>query len=503
MLVSLSKTLVDCQQVCYSGSVRREESQDAVVPDTMPDVGAILSTTGCVLIRSKEVGEGRVRLEANVPARVLYRPEDGGPVRCLEIQIPFYVNLEDPQIPEGSVCRTTLRLTALETRLLNPRKVSVRAELLCSVVCYAPGQLSCCGAPAEAPEFLNLRERPVPISAVCAVTEKTFVLTDEFSIPETRGPATALLAQHTALQVEELRQSGSKLILRGSAESALSYLDENGQVGDVRFTTAFSQILELNSLPEETAADAEVLLSGAYYDLEEGTGLTGTMELHLVAQVRVWEKRTLSLLTDAYCNRYPLETEREPLALDSIARTLTLRETLRENFPTGQQAAETLQAWAEVGEARSDPEGLQVPVTVILYYLTGEGELCAARHSYTVPLRTPLEPGERLELLSAGVPELNLTPAPGGAELRLTLEARVMVLSTRTLEAVTALRYDETAPLDQSQRPSLTLLLADPAGDLWDLARENCSTPQAIRDANPAGDAAKEAVRWLLIPKIV
>ena len=63
MQVSLSQTLLACRKLCYSGAVRKEESQEFVVPDTMPDIRAILSATGNVRIRSKDLSPGRVRLE--------------------------------------------------------------------------------------------------------------------------------------------------------------------------------------------------------------------------------------------------------------------------------------------------------------------------------------------------------------------------------------------------------------------------------------------------------
>ena len=85
----------------------------------------------------------------------------------------------------------------------------------------------------------------------------------------------------------------------------------------------------------------------------------------------------------------------------------------------------------------------------------------------------------------------------------MTVEARAALTATRTLDAVTALEYDETAPLDQSERPSLVLLRAASGDDLWLLARENCSTPEAIRAANGLDALEGDWQRLLLIPKTV
>lgn len=504
MQVSLSQAVIECRQLCYSGAVRKEESQEFVVPDTMPDISAILSVTGNVRIRSKDVSQGRVRLEAKLPVRVAYVPEDEAGLRCLETELEYYVNVEDEQIDPESFCETRLTLLSLDARLPNPRKVSLRAELLCALRCYVPGQLRLPGAPEAGEEGVLVREEAVTLSPVCAATEKTFAVTDEFNLPESASPAVTILAQNTALRTEELRQSGSKLILHGSADSALVYQAEDGGTGAISFSTGFSQVIELGEdLPEDAAVSATLLLTGAYYDLTEVDGVHGTAEIHLAVQVLASAPRTLRCVTDAYSNRYALQPTVERRSFQRIGRVLTLRETLRENFSTPQPVQEAVQSWAAIGEPRAESDGLLLPVTVILYYRTPENALSAVRHTYPVKLRTALGEGESLELLSAGVPELSLIPAPGGAEVRMTVEARAALTATRTLDAVTALEYDETAPLDQSERPSLVLLRAASGDDLWLLARENCSTPEAIRAANGLDALEGDWQRLLLIPKTV
>ena len=147
MLVSLSRETVDCQLCCYTASARREEARDVVVPDTLPDIGTVLSATGTALIRGKDVSAGRVRIEAAVPVRVACLPEEGGQPFCLETELSFYCSLEDPSVTEDSVCVSRLSLLRLQARLLNPRKVAVEGELLIEASCYAAGAFALPGAP--------------------------------------------------------------------------------------------------------------------------------------------------------------------------------------------------------------------------------------------------------------------------------------------------------------------------------------------------------------------
>ena len=74
----LRKSSYPCFQLVYAETFSLSEAQESVVTDTLPDVDAVVHASGCALIRSKDVSDGRIRLEAAVPARVSCLGEDGG-----------------------------------------------------------------------------------------------------------------------------------------------------------------------------------------------------------------------------------------------------------------------------------------------------------------------------------------------------------------------------------------------------------------------------------------
>ncbi len=173
MEVKLSKTELKGYDEAFSGMTEQEGTQEMVVPDTLPDIGAVVCTSGTPLIRSKDLSEGQLRMEVNVPARIVCRPEDGQGVYALEVNIPLTVVMENTGIHEKSLCVSGLCLNALETRILNPRKVSVRAVVGASARCFLPEMISVLGAPEEPKEGqINVQEWEISFTPVCAVTEK-------------------------------------------------------------------------------------------------------------------------------------------------------------------------------------------------------------------------------------------------------------------------------------------------------------------------------------------
>ena len=500
MEITLHQTAVDCYEKVCAQRIRKEETQDSVVPDTLPDIGNILGVTGNALIRSKEVSAGRVRLEANVPAIVCYAPEEGGAPERLEVNLPLFVSLEDEAIPDGGLCVADLKLAALEARLVNPRKVSVRAELVFAADCYAPSQLRFTGVPEHTDEEINVCERTLAVTPVGAVTEKTFVLNDEFALPASVASA-RLLGQTAEAQTEELKTSGNKLLVRGRVKSNLLYLSEDGTVGAVEFSTGFTQLIEAESLPEDYFTEVRLLLSGIFYDLPEGQN-TGEAELHLVAQLVAYGQVEAKCITDAYSNRNELHLTTEPLEKRRICRTLGLRETLRALVETEPGTMELLQGFCTAGlPVMENPSEAELPLSVFLCYRSADGKLHTLRRNFPLRFSAGLPEGEELLPVEARAQELLLTPTAGGLELRANVELSAFVAETETLRCVTGMELDEEAVLDFSDRPTVVLQRVRSDEDLWQLAKENASTVRAITEANDLDALPAPWEKLLLIPK--
>ena len=62
-------------RLIWSGSIGGEENAECVVPDSMPDLGAIVDTDATLSLRSKELSGGRLSVTADISAKILYQPE--------------------------------------------------------------------------------------------------------------------------------------------------------------------------------------------------------------------------------------------------------------------------------------------------------------------------------------------------------------------------------------------------------------------------------------------
>ena len=165
----------------YCQQLTREETIEAVVPDVMPDVQQIMDTEARVYLRGKEIEDGRLSVNAFLEGTVLYQPEGESGLRRLNLSGNFSLSFDDPAIARDTSAHVTLHCTAADARMLNPRKVLLRAEITAGAAVYGQSVTGFAGS-AEG-EGLQTLQQSTTISSIAAVEEKTFVIAEDFTLP--------------------------------------------------------------------------------------------------------------------------------------------------------------------------------------------------------------------------------------------------------------------------------------------------------------------------------
>ncbi len=499
MELKLKYSESDCCSKSFSRTLRREESREAVVPDTMPDIADILFCSGRVLIRSKELREGRLSLEAAVPAAVVFRGENGD-ICSLPLELGFYMSIDEAELPADGLAAAELCLVNLDARALNPRKILLRGELETELSCYEKSKL-CLAEGVEGDETVCLRRVKSRVSLRCNLVEKSFALAAEAELPPSPA-AKEIVCAEMETAVDELKTVGSKLIVRGRVKSRVVYLDEAAQLRTVCPVTEFSQIIETGCAGENTFARVWLIPSGAEYRLiPRGDGEALDIELHMVAQAECFRNDDIVTISDAYSNNYELDARFETRHFSEISPSFCLRAELRRLYESPRTAAEISIVGCRQGSLRLTEEGLCLPVIADMVCSGSDGSVWGETRSAELCFRCSMAEGAALPEC-VEITEINAFPVAGGIELRAAGKLELRRSADTEKCCLVSLAYDENTALDNSDRPSIVLLRACDGDDIWALARENCSTIEAISAANGLDEAGEGWKKLILIPKV-
>ncbi len=498
-----NQTSISCFRQVYTGCTTKEETAETVVPDIQPDISSILSTDGSIFLRSKEMEEGRVLLNATIAVTVLYAPEGETGVRALRMNLPCSVTAEAPGTDRDCRPVAALRLTAIDARMLNPRKILVRAEVSADISCYQERELELPeDVTAEAESSLYVRRGSLALSPVTGVREKTFVLTDEYPISSSLPVPGELVREKVTLRTDDVKNVGNKLIFKGSADVSLVYLEqETSEPVEMSCTTPFSQILELDGVGEEAWSQVTLAVTGAYFELDSGQEVrTVRAEIHAVAQGVSAEAKTVAYVEDAYSNRFSLELHHLSLKETCIQRRMSVRETLRELLPSTQPITAVCCTTVRLGQPAADEGTIRCPLRAYALCRGDEGNFFELSGSFVLEAHVELEPGTQIQLLEASPVEAYAAPAGGGVELRIPVDFAFFVVAEETAEAVQAISWDEEAPISERELPSIVVRSVQEGVSLWVLAKEYHSTETLICQANGLEEGAVPS-GILLIPK--
>ncbi len=486
MEAELKTTGMECYKAVFSACVNREETSESVVPDVQPDIAEILNADGVVFLRGKEAAGGHAAVSANVECTVIYRPEGERGLQKLCIMIPLSATFEAPEITESCRMVTAVSLNSCDVRMLNPRKVLMRVDVRICLRCFEKGSMA---VPRVMPgeHGVQTREETAMISAVTGLSEKTFVISDEYQISPSKPALGELLKQRISVFSEDVKTVGNKLVFKGTAKVSLLYrAAEGGKLVSEEFTSNFSQLLEMDSAGTEALTELAIMPTGAYFDPKPnsyGSGVVG-MELHLTAQAVRWQNREFEFAADAYSFVFESRVRSESMPAERIERKLELRETVRDLIDTPEMAREIVAVYADLGSPDIQEGKAVAPLRIQAIYLTGDGRASSVGKDLKVEFRFEPEHGQCAEVLKARCSEAYAAPASGGLELRLPVEMTLLFKEKKELRFIAGLSLDMDKTLSMAGKPSITVVSAE-GTDVWSLAKKYLSTPALINAANP------------------
>lgn len=500
MEMELQRQTLEGYRLVFDSALTQEETLDCIVPDALPDVARIVSAAGRVVLKGREAGAGTLRLSGAVTVNVLYIPEGEELPRTMEADLPFQCTKDDPHLNDGCQVQASAYVIFADARAMNPRKLLIRAALSFQVQAYERELREVtCDASGGQEDHLEKRFVQCVDWSAAEVIEKSFLFSDVLRPPASRPFMEELLYCRIQLGAAEAKAIGKKLICKG--EFHLSALYRNGKdLLSAGFELPFSQIFDLEQPMEDCEIDLHVSVSGMQCTLQDGEL---AVSIEALAQTVLWVRRSLTLMSDAYCTNASLEVERAPCTLCVAAGREERRETARQFCESGIPANQVLDCFAAVEslECNQEEETLRcaAQIRVEILYLSEDGALCGV--GYTIPANCELSVPKGANCRCRCVPtgEITAVPVTGGLEVRCEVLFSWVTTREERVPCVLGLKQG-AAPASEMPKPSLVIRMIGEGETLWDVAKSCGATIRDIRTVNELADENPDSGTLLLIP---
>lgn len=468
-----------------------EVTQEVRLPDGMPDIGRILTTTAQVLLRSKEWDGDRITVTGNVVTSTLYAPEDGTEPRSVETWIPFQIRYDGASATHEGPMEVLPLLRSADSRSLSARKMMVRTTVSALVRGFENRETQL-HAPTEVPEDVQLLEHTYPMLIPVEAGEKTVILDEELTVPG----AEKILCCIMHPGVTEQKIVADQVVFKGTAQLHALYRDESSQLHSWDGEVAFSQLAQLDGKHDEkSVADVCPAVTSFEWDLSDGGKLR--VKASMVGQYLVHDLHSIRVVQEAYSPQRAVEAKQETLELPARLDAKVEKFSPEALLPgTGGQGLYG-QFYPDFPRQKRTPKGIELELNGVFQELVQDEALQGTTTRWEGKYTIPADEHSTLTAIPRAVGSVRAVPSMDGLNLQSQMELSVQFDGLQQIPMVTGLELGELQELPDS-RPSLVICSCR-EGSLWELAKRYGSTVSAIQTANGIQDAPEEQ-RMLLIP---
>lgn len=471
--------------------IYQEQTAEMTVPENRPEIRRIVDCFGLILVQNKTVDPGMLSVSGTIQAGVLYVPENEEGLERIDVVLPFSVTKKVTAEP-GAQLFYWGWLKSLDARMINSRKVLVRANLGSELTLLEPAECTFSRL-NESPEDLCCKTEEYRLKLPLCAAEKEIQIADEVLLPSQEPGIAELLKWNCVVEVADSRVIGDKAVFKGSAVLRCLYRSEDDALHVWTGKVPYSQYADLDRELTDGIITVQPIFRQAELD-SDGQIDSHRLLINLTvsAQILVRGDVAATFTEDAYCLEGAFNPEWQscelPVCLDFMQQTQT------ESVSLPPEAAQTLD-WTVFSDASfnsaSQKDRVVTPVSVNLLYWDNDRILQSKLLRIEIEAAAP-DPGES-GLRSFSVPGSDTVLQ--GRQLQIPIRMRLQYDQIRPMRNLCGGSIEEASNEDG---PSLAAVRC--SGDLWDIAKTRRSTVEALKAVNGLDTERLTETKLLLVP---
>ena len=274
---------------------------DMIVPDSKPDVLNAICTSGVICVYKQEVLEGKVRIDGNINTYIMYLPEETTSqdvVRGITTSLDFSETIQVPNAQEGMEAIIKTKLKSIECKVINGRKVGIKASMEVDIKIYAKEDIEIIND-IENAEGIQMLKEDLQVNSLVGMGENKIYAKDNIAIDNIDQLAEILKADVTICN-KDIKVSYNKILAKADAKIKLMYLTEDNRVNTVEAKIPVVGFIDIPNVTEENICDV-------YYDIKNIIIKPNSSEEHSIyveieieVKAIVYETKQINLIQDLY-----------------------------------------------------------------------------------------------------------------------------------------------------------------------------------------------------------
>ena len=499
--VCINKLVIEKREFIFA-------EEDMIVPDSKPDILNTINITGNVCVYKKEVTDGRVKIEGCVNTYIMYLPDSqNDTIRGLNASVNFSHIMQVPEAKDGMTAICKVNIKDLECKVLNGRKISVKAGLEINVRLYSNENIEIINKVNNIKSIQTL-EKDFQINSLIGNNSTKVYVKDTLSIDE-KDEILEILKTDINLINDDVKISYNKILSKCEVEVRIMYLTQDGRINSVQGKIPAVGFIDMQNVTEENICDIETEVKNILVRANSADEHSIYVEVELETLCMCYEKKNIMTIEDLYSPVMDLGFSQKKINMTSerVVKTKDFTVTNKINI------SDLNEGHLIDVEINSVINKQEITNSKILY----EGEIALNfifennKHSVNskiskIPFEFSMDNPIGIQNISVETRNIILDKkfdvrSGGDVECSIDMECIGGLSKNLCIDIIDDIKIEENRA-EREDYDSLIMYIVMPGDTLWKIAKKFKSTVQDIAITNGIEDTDKiEIGQKLYIPK--
>lgn len=323
----MEKSKITINKKAVEKEKRVEILGDIIVPDIKPDIVNIINTNANSYVYKKEINESKVRLDGNIDTFVIYLA-DNGETRSIQTTLNFSEIIEDSQIITTMKAKEKVNLIEVESKILNERKISIRAEVLLKVEMWENEEVEFLNNIDEELDIQKLEEKLLVKSCVGENTNRTSIKENVKSNSEVR--IAEILKTSVELCNLENKISYNKVLAKADANIRIVFLSEENKIEKIDALVPVMSFIEIPGIADTNVCETEYNIRNMLYKIDTKDMNSIEVQIEYEVMCTAFENKEIRIIQDMYSTKrnitFNKKEARIKLAAEEESRNIRIEE---------------------------------------------------------------------------------------------------------------------------------------------------------------------------------
>lgn len=299
---------------------------DMIVPDSKPDILNTICTSGVVCIYKKEVQDDKIRIDGNINTYIMYMADDTNDrVRGLSTSLDFSENVQVANSKEGMTCKLETNLKSIEAKVINGRKVGIKAVVEVEIKLYSNEDVQIINSLQDADNVKMLKE-DLMVNSLVGTGDTKIYAKDTIKIDSADNLAEILKAQ-VCICDKDIKVSYNKILTKSEAEIKIMYLTEDNRINKITARVPVVGFIDIPNVTEDNICDVDYEIKNIVLKPNSIEEHSIYVEIEIGVMASVYEERQINLIQDLYSPSENMEFNKKKITV--LTNKRTTRETMQ------------------------------------------------------------------------------------------------------------------------------------------------------------------------------